>query len=190
MAQSTLPTTSSNGTAGATAPASPSATAAPAPALGFSTLERELSADELQLHGALPPWLAGSLLRTGPAKFEVGEQRMRHWFDGLAMLHRFTIDDGRVSYGNRALESRAYRAAREQGRIAYAEFATDPCRSLFRRVQTMLTASAFTDNGAVNVGRLGDRFIAMTETRLPVQFDASTLQAGGVHPYRAPGQLS
>ena len=40
MAQSTLPTTSSNGTAGATAPASPSATAAPAPALGFSTLER------------------------------------------------------------------------------------------------------------------------------------------------------
>ncbi|TMK38723.1 MAG: carotenoid oxygenase family protein [Actinobacteria bacterium] len=165
------------------------ATASP-PALGFATLEREISVSELPLAGELPPWLAGSLLRTGPAKFEVGEQRMRHWFDGLAMLHRFTIDDGRVSYGNRALESRAYRAAREQGRIAYAEFATDPCRSLFRRVQTMFTASAFTDNGAVNVGRLGDRFIAMTETRLPVQFDASTLQAGGVHPYRAPGQLS
>ena len=42
-----------------------------------------------------------------------------------------------VSYGNRYLQSRAYRAAREQGRIAYGEFATDPCRSLFKRVQTL-----------------------------------------------------
>jgi len=46
--------------------------------------------DELALRGELPRWLSGSLLRTGPAKFEVGEQRMRHWFDGLgdaAPLH-------------------------------------------------------------------------------------------------------
>jgi len=190
MAQSTLPTTSSNGTAGATAPASPSATAAPAPALGFSTLERELSADELQLHGALPPWLAGSLLRTGPAKFEVGEQRMRHWFDGLAMLHRFTIADGRVSYGNRFLESRSYRAAREQGRIVYGEFATDPCRSLFRRVQTLFSRGALPDNANINVTKLGERFIAMTETPLPVQFDPRTLEAAEVRPYEVPGELS
>ena len=67
---------------------------------------------------------------------------MRHWFDGLAMLHRFTIDGGSVSYGNRFLESRAYRAARERGSIAYGEFATDPCRSLFKRVQTHVRARA------------------------------------------------
>src|SRR5581483_12165585 len=107
------------------------------PALGFATLEDETTVDELPLAGTLPPWLAGTLLRTGPTKFEVGEQSMRHWFDGLAMLHRFTIEEGRVSYGNRYLEGRAYRAAREKGRIAYSEFATYPCRSLFKRVQTM-----------------------------------------------------
>ena len=111
------------------------------PTLGFSTLEQEIVVDELALSGELPSWLAGSLLRTGPAKFEVGEQRMRHWFDGLAMLHRFTIADGRVSYGNRFLESRSYRAAREQGRMVYGEFATDPCRSLFKRVQTLFSPS-------------------------------------------------
>jgi beta,beta-carotene 9',10'-dioxygenase len=168
-------------------------TAIPAlgPALGFQTLERETTIDDLELTGELPTWLAGSLLRTGPARFEAGDRQMRHWFDGLAMLHRFTIGDGHVSYGNRFLESRAYRAAREQGRMVYGEFATDPCRSLFKRVQTLFSpGAAFTDNANVNVTKLGERFIAMTETPLPVQFDARTLKAAGVRPYEAPGQLS
>jgi len=157
--------------------------------LGFTTLEQETTVDQLPLEGELPAWLTGSLLRTGPAKFEVGAERMRHWFDGLAMLHRFTIDGGNVSYGNRFLEGHSYRAARAQGRIAYGEFATDPCRSLFKRVQSMF-APAFSDNANVNVARLGERFIALTETPLPVQFDADTLHAADVVPYRAPGQLS
>jgi len=157
---------------------------------GFQTLEQELSVDRLPLQGELPAWLSGSLLRTGPAKFEVGETAMRHWFDGMAMLHRFTICDGQVSYGNRFLQSSAYRAACEQGRIAYSEFATDPCRSLFKRVQSMFTGGATADNANVNVTRLGERFLAMTETPLPVQFDARTLQAAEVRPYEAPGQLS
>ncbi len=165
-----------------------------AAALGYSTLEREVIADELPLRGELPSWLHGSLLRTGPAKFEVGGQRMKHWFDGLAMLHRFTIDGGRVSYGSRFLESRSYRAAREQGRMVYGEFATDPCRSLFKRVQTLFSQKALSealpDNANINVTRLGERFIAMTETPMPVQFDAHTLKAADVRPYRAPGQLT
>jgi carotenoid cleavage dioxygenase-like enzyme len=174
------------------------ATASTEPTLGFTTLEREVTVDELALSGALPGWLRGSLLRTGPAKFEAGGaaaegggQRMRHWFDGLAMLHRFTIEDGRVSYGNRFLESRAYRAVREQERIAYSEFATDPCRSLFKRVQTLFAPeSALSDNANVNVARLGERFVAMTETPLPVQFDPETLETAGVRPFAAPGQLT
>jgi beta,beta-carotene 9',10'-dioxygenase len=174
------------------APSTALSTAAPIPpTLGFSTLDREVTVDELELSGELPGWLGGSLLRTGPAKFEVGEQRMRHWFDGLAMLHRFTIGGGRVSYGNRFLDSRSYRAAREQGRIVYGEFATDPCRSLFKRVQTLFSpGAALPDNANINVTRLGERFIAMTETPLPVQFDPHTLTAAGVRPYEVPGQLS
>jgi beta,beta-carotene 9',10'-dioxygenase len=168
-----------------------------APTLGFATLEQEVVVDELSLSGELPTWLRGSLLRTGPAKFEVGDpaagraQQMRHWFDGLAMLHRFTIDQGRVSYGNRFLESRSYRAARTQERIVYSEFATDPCRSLFKRVQTLFSPeSVLSDNANVNIARLGEHFVAMTETPLPVQFDPSTLESAGVHPFAAPGQLT
>jgi carotenoid cleavage dioxygenase-like enzyme len=158
--------------------------------LGFTTLDVERVIDGLPVQGEIPPWLSGSLLRTGPARFEVGEQRMRHWFDGLAMLHRFTIGEGGVSYGNRFLEGRSYRAAQERGAIAFSEFATDPCRSLFKRVQSVFAGSGEADNANVNVARLGDRFLALTETPIPVEFDPETLQAARVTPFRAPGQLS
>ncbi len=47
------------------------------------------------------------------------------------------------------------------------------------------------DNGNVNVARLGERFVAMTETPLPVAVrPARRCEAAEVRPYVAPGQLS
>jgi beta,beta-carotene 9',10'-dioxygenase len=155
---------------------------------GFETMEHETRIDRLPLRGSLPAWLMGSLLRTGPAKWEVDGHSMNHWFDGLAMLHRFSFADGEVSYANRFLQTRAYRAARERDRIVYSEFATDPCRSLFQRVTAMFSPK-LTDNANVNLTKLGERFIAMTETPIPVEFDGQTLATAGV-PYKPPGQLS
>lgn len=155
---------------------------------GFRSLEEETRIDRLPVEGELPAWLQGSLIRTGPAKWEVGGRSMNHWFDGLAMLHRFGIRDGEVSYANRFLETRAWRAVRDRGRLEYSEFATDPCRSLFQRV-TAVFSPGLTDNANVSLVKLGQRFIAMTETPIPVQFDPQTLATAGV-PYRPPGQLT
>jgi beta,beta-carotene 9',10'-dioxygenase len=155
---------------------------------GFRDLDAETRVPELPLSGTLPAWLAGSLLRTGPAKWEVGESGMRHWFDGLAMLHRFGFSDGKVSYANRFLRTHAYRAAESEGRIAYSEFATDPCRSIFSRVFSIFSPKV-SDNANVNLVKLGKRFIAMTETPMPVEFDPRTLETAGVA-YEAPGLLT
>jgi beta,beta-carotene 9',10'-dioxygenase len=157
-------------------------------ARGLESLEDEVEVAELPLAGELPAWLTGSLIRTGPAKWEVGEQTMNHWFDGFAMLHRFGIADGRVSYANRFLQTKAYRAAKETGEITYSEFATDPCRSLFGRVFSVFNPK-ISDNANVNLTRLGERFITMTETPIPVQFDPDTLETAGVA-YDVPGLLT
>ena len=45
------------------------------------------------------------------------------------------------------------------------------------------------DNANVNLVELGERFIAMTETPIPVQFDAETLETAGVA-YEVPGMLT
>jgi len=157
-------------------------------ALGFRSLHDEVSVDALPLEGALPDWLTGSLLRTGPAQWEVGAERMRHWFDGFAMLHRFAFSGGTVSYANKVLDGFARRAAQDEQRIVYSEFATDPCRSIFQRVQTLFKPG-LSDNANVNLAQLGERFVTMTETPLPVEFDPRTLQAAGV-PYATPGILT
>ncbi len=113
---------------------------------------------------------------------------MNHWFDGLAMLHRFEVDAGAVTYASRFLETKAYRAARDEGEIRYSEFATDPCRTLFSRVAAMFSPK-LSDNGNVNLAKLGERFVAMTETPIPVEFDGETLATAGVA-YEVPGMLT
>jgi beta,beta-carotene 9',10'-dioxygenase len=166
--------------------------------LGFQTLDRELPPVPLPVEGTFPPWLAGTLLRTGPAKFEAGARSYHHWFDGLAMLHRFGFADGTITYANRFLRSRAYQAARDSGQIAYSEFATDPCRALFKRVTTLFSPPQFGDNANVNLVQHAGEFLALSETPLPVAFDPRTLDTLGVaapapgqlttaHPHRTPG---
>ena len=73
--------------------------------LGYTSLNEEMTVDRLSVAGTIPVWLAGSLLRNGPAKFESGPDTLRHWFDGFAMLHRFTFQNGNVSYANKFLQS-------------------------------------------------------------------------------------
>lgn len=150
--------------------------------LGFTTLTSETSVDELPIRGTIPEWLTGTLIRTGPARFEVGNQSYNHWFDGLAMLHRYGFAAGHVSYANRYLRSRAYEETIAKGAISEREFATDPCRTLFQRVVSWFSPR-FTDNGCVNISRWHDAVVALTETRLPVQFDPQTLATIGIREY-------
>jgi beta,beta-carotene 9',10'-dioxygenase len=158
--------------------------------LGFTSLEREVVVEALPVEGALPPWLAGALLRTAPARFEVGGRSYNHWFDGLAMLHRFAFAEGRVSYANRFLRGGSYCEAERKGRIARGEFATDPCRTLFQRVATLFTRRTLTDNvtdnANVNVAALGGEVVALPEPSLPVRFDPDTLETLGVRDYGKP----
>jgi beta,beta-carotene 9',10'-dioxygenase len=147
-------------------------------ALGFTTLEREVDGLPLEVKGELPEWLTGSLIRTGPAKFEVGRQAYTHWFDGLAMLHAFDFGAGMVRYTNRFVQSQSYREAMEKGRIARGEFMTDPCRTLFGRVMAVFDPKP-TDNANVSISVLAEQIVALTETPMPIRFDPKTLQTRG-----------
>jgi len=146
-------------------------------ALGFTSQDEETNVDRLPVTGRLPEWLTGALVRVTPALLDVGDRRLDHWFDGLAMLNRFGFADGNVSYGSRFIESRAYQDAKE-GEWRRSGFATDPCRSIFKRVQQIFSPD-LTDNPNVNLARIGERYIAMTETPLPIEFDPETLDTVG-----------
>ncbi|XP_070290774.1 carotenoid-cleaving dioxygenase, mitochondrial isoform X2 [Salvelinus sp. IW2-2015] len=90
-----------------------------------------------EVRGTIPTWIRGNLLRNGPGKFEFGNQHYNHWFDGMAMLHQFKIEDGKVTYRSRFLQSDAYKKNSERDRIMVSEFGTvampDPCKNFFLR---------------------------------------------------------
>ncbi len=146
---------------------------------GFKTAEAETSGAELDWRGEPPAWLNGVLLRTGPAKFEVGQTPYRHWFDGLAMLHRFAFGGSRVRYASRFLRSGAYLEAIARNAIARDEFATNRAGSFWSKLFPRLTGKP-SDNGSVNLLAYGEHeFVALTETPTPLRVDPETLETLG-----------
>lgn len=87
--------------------------------------------------GEIPSWINGSLLRNGPGSIKVGDMTYNHLFDAAALLHRFNIADGKVTYQCRFLKSEAYKKNLAANRIVVSEFGTalapDPCQSIFER---------------------------------------------------------
>ena len=150
---------------------------------GFATQLHETVLDRLPVQGRIPAWLTGNLVRNTPAQFEIGDTAYRHWFDGLAMLHSFSIEGQQVAYRNRFLQSPAYRAGNEAGKIKYSEFATDPCRSLFKRLSSAFARPELGANCNVSVNRFADEFVALTEVPLALIFDPRTLDTLGVYDY-------
>src|SRR3954453_6444840 len=147
---------------------------------GFESQHDETSQEALPLSGQLPEWLSGTLVRVTPAVLEAGGVPLRHWFDGLAMLNAFDVRAGEVSYASRFLDTDARRKARD-GEVVTG-FAQDPCRSLFKRAMAVVVPPR-NDNANVNLMQLGDRYLAMTELPMPVEFDPDTLETLGVADY-------
>ncbi|XP_011481062.1 beta,beta-carotene 9',10'-oxygenase [Oryzias latipes] len=131
--------------------------------------------------GTIPDWIKGNFLRNGPGKFEIGNQRFNHWFDGMALLHQFKISNGQVTYKSRFLSSDSYQSNQEHNRIAVSEFGTvtmpDPCKNFFQRFLSRFELPKLSDNANVSfVTYKGDYYVS-TETNIMHKLDPETLQS-------------
>ncbi len=147
-------------------------------AQGFDSQIQELECLDLPVVGKIPDWLSGDLVRNGPAEFAVGIEQYRHWFDGLSKLHKFSFASGSVKATCKFLATEAYRKSAVEGRIALAEFGTNPKRSIWGKLGSVFNHQ-LTDNANVNVVALGKRYLALTETVNTTEFDLSTLSTIG-----------
>jgi beta,beta-carotene 9',10'-dioxygenase len=149
---------------------------------GVNTNQNEYSLENVPVKGKFPEWLTGHYIRNGPGMYNLPNRRMNHWFDAMGALHSFTLSNGHVSYQCRYIDCASYRHVKEKGELKYSEFATDPCRSLFKKIQSYVfpTLPNMTDNPKINVARIGEKFMALGETPMQVEFDIHTLKAVGV----------
>ncbi|XP_077983649.1 beta,beta-carotene 15,15'-dioxygenase-like [Glandiceps talaboti] len=144
--------------------------------------EEHVEPMETAVKGTIPEWLSGSLLRNGPGIYKVGQEKFKHFFDGLALLHRYNIKDGKVVYHNRFLRSDDYKEAIGTNRIATSGFGTfaypDPCKNIFQRFFSYFSMH-ITDNDAVALTQIGEEFYALTETPYIRRIDPVTLDTLG-----------
>ncbi|XP_060027971.1 beta,beta-carotene 15,15'-dioxygenase [Erinaceus europaeus] len=144
--------------------------------------KEQLEPVRAKVTGRIPPWFQGTLLRNGPGMHTVGEASYNHWFDGLALLHSFTIKDGEVYYRSKYLRSDTYNSNIEANRIVVSEFGTmaypDPCKNIFSKAFTYLSyiIPDFTDNCLINIMKCGEDFYATTETNYIRKINPYTLE--------------
>ncbi|AXA93264.1 carotenoid oxygenase family protein [Massilia sp. YMA4] len=76
------------------------------------------------LEGRWPAELRGTFYRNGPARFELGGERYRHWFDGDGMAHAWHIGGGTVRHEARFVRTQKYEQETAAGRFLYPAFDT------------------------------------------------------------------
>ncbi|XP_003977539.1 retinal Mueller cells isomerohydrolase [Takifugu rubripes] len=146
----------------------------------FETVEELNEPIAATISGVIPTWLSGSLLRMGPGLFEVGDQPLHHLFDGQALIHKFDLKDGRVTYYRKFIRTDAYVRAMTENRVVITEFGTaaypDPCKNIFSRFFTYFKGIEVTDNCLVNIYTIGEDFYAVTETNFITKVDPDSLE--------------
>jgi beta,beta-carotene 9',10'-dioxygenase len=150
--------------------------------IGIKKPQHIYSLQNVPVIGNIPDWINGTYIRNGPGLFNAGGKTFNHWFDAMGVLHKFDLQNGKVHYQNRFIECESYRHVNEEGRLHFSEFATDPCKSIFKKIQSYVfpTLPNMTDNPKISVAKIGEKWMALGETPMQVEFDPETLEKIGV----------
>jgi len=142
---------------------------------GFETQKDEVYLDNLEVKGTIPGWVKGTYVRNGPGQFTLENGRYWHWFDGLAMPHRFKFEDGKVGFANKFIRSENWKVDNETGKLNYRMSATDPERTFWQKLFAPFYMR-FTDNTNVHTMEMDGEYVALTERMEAWTFDLDTLE--------------
>jgi len=151
---------------------------------GFSNIKREYHEPiELEIQGIIPAWLQGSLYRNGPGVFDFENEagktaRTPHWFDGLTVLHKFTIEGSKVKYQSRKMVPKIEEYVVKNGSYPGVTFGSDPCKTTFQKVSSVFIQQKpqGEDNVGVTIGMLRDKLISKTDANSFLEIDPETLE--------------
>jgi len=139
----------------------------------FEETPREASYLLENIEGTVPAYLKGSYYLNGPARFERGGQRYRHWLDGDGLVCRLHFSETGVHFTSRYVRSAKYVAEEEAGRPIFRAFGTTfPGGQLKRGIGLESPVN-------VNVHRFRDTLLAFGEQGLPWELDPETLETRG-----------
>jgi all-trans-8'-apo-beta-carotenal 15,15'-oxygenase len=123
--------------------------------------------------GRWPGSLTGSLYRNGPAWFDRGGVRYRHWFDGDGLMRAWHVRAGAVTHVARMLATRKFTHEQRVGRFEIQAAGTPIANPLPARNNDDVS----TANTAVI--RIGNRVMALWEAGSAIEIDPDTVETRG-----------
>lgn len=148
----------------------------------YAPVREEITAERLEVVGAIPKELDGVFVRNGPNP-QFAPMGKYHWFDGDGMLHGVRLRDGRASYRNRYVRTKGWTIEHEAGRAIWGGLNDPPDLTKLARGLEMFKNAA---NTALvwHDGRL----LALWEGGEPYEVKVPGLETVG--PYTFDGKLT
>ncbi len=134
------------------------------------------------ISGAVPSWLRGTYYINGPARFQHGNLRYKHWLDGDGMVCSVQFRDESIRFTNRFVRTPKFCEEEAAGVPIYRAFGTGFPGDKLRR-GLMLEPPV-----NVSVYKFAGTLLAFGEQSLPYELDAETLETRGEYDFA--GKLS
>jgi len=137
---------------------------------------------ECKVTGDIPSWLRGDIIRNGPAEYTAGDEAFTHWFDGHAMLTKFSIKEGnKVFFQSKFIDSLVRKDHVKHQKLNNGGLGTkciqDPCFSIFKKFMTMFWYEGKKDNTNVSITQLADKAYATGDAASTWKFNPETLES-------------
>ena len=94
------------------------------PILALATSLTQEYSYEPRIEGRIPKQLQGTLYRNGPALYDRGGLRKRNLLDGDGMIQAFCIQNGKIYYRNRFVQTKKYSEEAAAGKFLYNTWST------------------------------------------------------------------
>ena len=130
------------------------------------------------ISGRIPDWLRGSYYVNGPARFERGGRRYKHWLDGDGMVCALHFTGNGVRFASRFIQTRKLQEEDAAGDFLYRGFGTAFSGDRLRR-GLMLEPPV-----NVSVYQWGGKLLAFGEQTLPIELHPETLETVGEYDFR------
>ncbi len=144
---------------------------------GYDSQPNEYDYEITEIEGEIPTELSGTLFRNGPGLLDIAGEAIHHPFDGDGMISAFSFKDGKAHYRNRFVETEAYVAEKEAGKILYrGVFGTQKPGGLFNNLFDLKLKNI------ANTGVIywGGKLLALWEAAEPHRLDPQTLATIGI----------
>ena len=137
----------------------------------------EHAAVPLAVDGEIPAYINGTAYFNGPARFERGGLKYKHWLDGDGMVCAFDVRSGSPRLSNRFIRSEKFTREEAEGRAIFRTFGTSFTGDALKRgvgLESPVNVSAYA---------FQRRLLAFGEQGLPWEIDPETLETKGLYTF-------